>query len=144
MLRAECAQLPHGFAAMPGRLLACVLSARDDGSGSWCAPCQAPTALHEAANPALPQTLPYRISGGQGKLAARNARGGRQSRFCLRIELVQRQTVMHYQAARSRAFLRIVVATPNLVAQARGAPPASACPAMLIWRHLRRAGIDGS
>ncbi|KAK9843469.1 hypothetical protein WJX81_004288 [Elliptochloris bilobata] len=54
------------------------------------------------------------------KLAARNARGGRQSRFCMRVELVQRQTVMHYQAARSRTFLRIVVATPNLVAQARG------------------------
>ncbi len=30
---------------------------------------------------------------------------------------------MHYQAARSRLFLRIVVATPNLVAQARGAAP---------------------
>ena len=59
---------------------------------------------------------------GQGKLAARNSRGGRQSRYCLRIELVQRQTVMHYQAARSRSFLRIVVATPNLVAQARGVP----------------------
>ena len=57
----------------------------------------------------------------QGKLAARNSRGGRQSRFCLRVELVQRQTVMHYQAARACAFLRIVVATPNLVAQARGA-----------------------
>ena len=67
------------------------------------------------ANFKVPDTL------GQGKLAARNSRGGRQSRFCLRVELVQRQTVMHYQAARARAFLRIVVATPNLVAQARGA-----------------------
>lgn len=104
----------------------CVLSARDDGRDRGAL----------LAKPQLPctnqQALPYRKCGGQGKLAARNARGGRQSRFCLRIELVQRQTVMHYQAARSRAFLRIVVATPNLVAQARGAPPASACPAMLI------------
>lgn len=48
------------------------------------------------------------------------------------MELVQRQTVMHYQAARARAFLRIVVATPNLVAQARGA-----CATPSITRTLR-------
>jgi hypothetical protein len=74
-----------------------------------------------AGTPAAGLTASARAA--QGKLAARNSRGGRQSRYCLRIELVQRQTVMHYQAARSRSFLRIVVATPNLVAQARGAAP---------------------
>lgn len=77
-----------------------------------CKPCGG---LHQLRRPRL-------LRSAQGKLAARNSRGGRQSRYCLRLELVQRQTVMHYQAARSRSFLRIVVATPNLVAQARGAP----------------------
>ena len=88
----------------------------------------------------------------QGKLAARNSRGGRQSRFCLRVELVQRQTVMHYQAARSRAFLRIVVATPNLVAQARGARPGflSRNPRFLrfrvevTWSRRRTVRVPGS
>jgi hypothetical protein len=52
-------------------------------------------------------------------LAERNGKGGRQSRFCLAVEMVQKQSIWHYQPLKSCAFLRIVVATPNLVTQAR-------------------------
>lgn len=55
----------------------------------------------------------------QRRLAERNQKGG-QRRFCLDVSMVQRQTVLHYQPRKSRAFFRIVVATPNLVAQSRG------------------------
>ena len=53
-------------------------------------------------------------------LADRNSKGGRQNRFCLSVTLQQRQTIMHYQHQKSSAFLRITVATPNLVTQTRG------------------------
>ncbi|KAK9916868.1 hypothetical protein WJX75_008145 [Coccomyxa subellipsoidea] len=53
-------------------------------------------------------------------LGDRNSKGGRQSKFCLGVQMVQKQTIMHYQPQKSRAFLRITVATPNLVTQARG------------------------
>ena len=55
----------------------------------------------------------------QGKLAERNSKGT-QRRFCLRVALEQKQTVLHYQPHKSRTFFKIVVATPNLVAQSRG------------------------
>lgn len=53
-------------------------------------------------------------------LGDRNSKGGRQSKFCLGVAMVQKQTIMHYQPQKSRTFLRITVATPNLVTQARG------------------------
>ncbi|CAL8467309.1 g6846 [Coccomyxa elongata] len=53
-------------------------------------------------------------------LGDRNSKGGRQTKFCLRVDMKQKQTIMHYQPQKSRTFLRIVVATPNLVTQARG------------------------
>ena len=48
-------------------------------------------------------------------------KSSRQSKFCLRVEMHQKQTIMHYQPVKSRTFLRVVVATPNLVTQARSA-----------------------
>lgn len=57
----------------------------------------------------------------QRMLGDRNSKGGRQTKFCLRVDMEQKQTIMHYQPQKSRTFLRIVVATPNLVTQARGA-----------------------
>ena len=55
----------------------------------------------------------------QRMLAERNGKGGRQSRFCLAVEMAQKQSIWHYQPLKSCTFLRIVVATPNLVTQAR-------------------------
>ena len=54
-------------------------------------------------------------------LAERNSKGGRQSRFCLKVEMVQKQSIWHYQPLKSCTFLRVIVATPNLVTQARSA-----------------------
>ncbi|CAL5224971.1 g7745 [Coccomyxa viridis] len=53
-------------------------------------------------------------------LADRNGKGGRQSKFCLKVEMAQKQSIWHYQPVKSCTFLRVVVATPNLVTQARG------------------------
>ena len=55
----------------------------------------------------------------QRMLAERNGKGGRQSRYCLAVEMAQKQSIWHYQPLKSCTFLRIVVATPNLVTQAR-------------------------
>ena len=55
----------------------------------------------------------------QRMLAERNGKGGRQSRYCLAVETAQKQSIWHYQPLKSCTFLRIVVATPNLVTQAR-------------------------
>lgn len=60
------------------------------------------------------------VRSAQRMLGDRNSKGGRQSKFCLGVQMVQKQTIMHYQPQKSRAFLRITVATPNLVTQARG------------------------
>jgi hypothetical protein len=63
-------------------------------------------------------------------LADRNSKGGRQNKFCLSVTMQQKQTIMHYQPLKAAAFLRITVAVPNLVTQARGAPllpPCSPC-----------------
>ena len=37
----------------------------------------------------------------------------------LRVELVRKQTMMFYQPTKDRLFLKIVLATPNLVATCR-------------------------
>jgi DNA polymerase delta subunit 1 len=41
-------------------------------------------------------------------------------RFVKRVELVQKQTIMHYQTHQSQPFLKIVVALPTMVASCRG------------------------
>jgi DNA polymerase delta subunit 1 len=48
-------------------------------------------------------------------------KAGRNARRCLRVELVSKQTLMYYQPAKSAPFLKIVIATPNLMAPARSA-----------------------
>ena len=53
-------------------------------------------------------------------LAERNSKGGRQNKFCLSVAMQQRQTIMYYQPIKAATFLRITVAVPNLVTQARG------------------------
>lgn len=55
----------------------------------------------------------------QTRLAERNQKGA-QRRFCLKVSLEQKQTVLHYQPRKTRPFFKVVVATPNLVAQSRG------------------------
>ena len=56
----------------------------------------------------------------QRMLAERNGKGGRQSKFCLKVDMTQKQSIWHYQPVKSCTFLKVVVATPNLVTQARG------------------------
>uniref|UniRef100_A0A1D1ZQR0 DNA polymerase n=1 Tax=Auxenochlorella protothecoides TaxID=3075 RepID=A0A1D1ZQR0_AUXPR len=51
-------------------------------------------------------------------LATKDRSGNAQC--CLRIEVVQKQSMMYYQPAKSRAFLKVVMALPGLVAPARG------------------------
>jgi hypothetical protein len=59
----------------------------------------------------------------QSRLAERNKGSRQQTKFCLKVVPEQKQTIMQYQSAKSRLFLRIVVATPNLVTQARSTHP---------------------
>ena len=72
----------------------------------------------------LSQGRPWHL---QTQLSARNQKS-RQKRFCLAVLMEQKQTVMHYQPQKTRTFLKIVVATPNLVVQARGTSLAPAQP----------------
>ena len=65
------------------------------------------------------QTIHSCNNGMQGQLAGK-VRGGGKQRLCCRVDLEQKQTVMHYQPTKTRPFLKIVVATPNLVTQAKG------------------------
>lgn len=46
---------------------------------------------------------------------------GDKEHACLRVELVPRQTIMHYQPAGKQPFIKIVLASPNLVPKAKGA-----------------------
>ena len=56
----------------------------------------------------------------QAKLHERNSKS-QQSKFCTSIRVEHKQTVMHYQPQASLPFLRIGLATPNLVPQCKGA-----------------------
>ena len=67
---------------------------------------------------------PTAVLGPQAKLSERSRGSGRAPRFCLAVRVHQKQTVMHWQPHKTRPFLQIVVASPNLVTQARGAGPA--------------------
>ena len=57
----------------------------------------------------------------QGKLQGMNPKS-RQSVFCTNIRVEQKQTVLYYQPEDRRPFLRIGLATPNLVPQTKSAP----------------------
>jgi hypothetical protein len=56
----------------------------------------------------------------QARLAERNKGSRQQTKFCLKVVLEQKQTIMQFQPVKCRPFLKVVVATPNLVTQARG------------------------
>lgn len=45
---------------------------------------------------------------------------GNGSKLCVAVRLQQKQTAMHFQPAKHRQFLKIVLATPTLVTKARG------------------------
>ena len=45
---------------------------------------------------------------------------GSGSKLCVAVRLEQKQTAMHFQSAKHRQFLKIVLATPTLVTKARG------------------------
>ena len=81
--------------------------------------------------------LPHTIaSQAQVKLHERNPKS-RQTKFCTSIRVEQKQTVMHYQPAASLPFLRIGLATPNLVPQCKGAALSSTA------RSSCRAALPG-
>lgn len=68
---------------------------------------QTPHAGTGRPRPSLPQNL----------LSSRDRSGN--GRCCLRVEVVQAQTMMHYQAAAARPFLKVTLTLPGLVAPAR-------------------------
>ena len=47
-------------------------------------------------------------------------KGPTPGKLCLGVYMEQKQSIMHYQPAKSRQFLKIVLATPNLVSRTRG------------------------
>ena len=53
----------------------------------------------------------------------------RQSVFCTNIRVEQKQTVLYYQPEARRPFLRVGLATPNLVPQTRSEFSAVVCDA---------------
>ncbi|KAK3118063.1 hypothetical protein QOZ80_9BG0693720 [Eleusine coracana subsp. coracana] len=55
----------------------------------------------------------------EGRMKESN-RSSNVPRFVKRVELVQKQTIMHYQPHKSQPFLKIVVALPTMVASCRG------------------------
>ncbi|GJN06058.1 hypothetical protein PR202_ga23743 [Eleusine coracana subsp. coracana] len=55
----------------------------------------------------------------EGRMKESN-RNSNVPRFVKRVELVQKQTIMHYQPHQSQPFLKIVVALPTMVASCRG------------------------
>uniref|UniRef100_R7WF67 DNA polymerase n=1 Tax=Aegilops tauschii TaxID=37682 RepID=R7WF67_AEGTA len=70
-----------------------------------------------------PGMSPDDISGFKQTLEARMKESNRNSsvqRFVKSVELLQKQTIMHYQPNKSQSFLKIVVALPTMVASCRG------------------------
>ncbi|PUZ44005.1 hypothetical protein GQ55_8G053400 [Panicum hallii var. hallii] len=55
----------------------------------------------------------------EGRMKESN-RSSNVPRFVKRVELLQKQTIMHYQTQQSQPFLKIVVALPTMVASCRG------------------------
>ena len=54
----------------------------------------------------------------QGRLVERSK--GKGTKLCVAVRMERKQTAMHYQSVKQRAFLKIVLATPTMVTQARG------------------------
>ena len=54
----------------------------------------------------------------QGRLVERSK--GKGTKLCVAVYIEQKQTIMHYQPVKKRQFLKIVLATPTMVTQARG------------------------
>ena len=54
----------------------------------------------------------------QGRLIERSK--GRGTKLCVAVRMEQKQTAMHYQPVKKRLFLKVVLATPTMVTQARG------------------------
>ena len=64
--------------------------------------------LFETIHPTLQNILGSKDRSGNG-------------RVCLGIEVVHRQTIMYYQPSDNRAFLKVTMALPGLVAPTRSA-----------------------
>ena len=56
----------------------------------------------------------------QGRLIERSK--GKGTKLCVAVRIERKQTAMHYQSVKKKAFLKIVLATPTMVTQARGQP----------------------
>ena len=56
----------------------------------------------------------------------------RQSIFCTNIRVEQKQTVLYYQPEARRPFLRVGLATPNLVPQTRSEYALASCTACSV------------
>ncbi len=56
----------------------------------------------------------------QGRLVERSK--GKGTKLCVAVRIERKQTAMHYQSVKKKAFLKIVLATPTMVTQARGQP----------------------
>ncbi|XXG87122.1 hypothetical protein AAC387_Pa11g1887 [Persea americana] len=55
----------------------------------------------------------------EGKMREAN-RNSKVPKFVVRIQMMQRRSIMHYQKQKSQTFLKIVVALPTMVASCRG------------------------
>ncbi|KAL0028520.1 hypothetical protein WJX77_011509 [Trebouxia sp. C0004] len=53
-----------------------------------------------------------------GRLVERSK--GKGTKLCVAVRIERKQTAMHYQSVKKKAFLKIVLATPTMVTQARG------------------------
>lgn len=47
-------------------------------------------------------------------------RNSKAPKFVVRIQMMQKMSIMHYQKQKSQPFLKIVVALPTMVASCRG------------------------
>ena len=105
-------EAPPGFGPDDCDALARSLNVRDGGGGRR-------GVLGWFRGRALMLPLPPPSHPLQARLAERNARG-RQTRFCLRVAVEAKKSVMHFRPGAPTPFLRIVLSLPSLVAQARG------------------------
>lgn len=71
-----------------------------------------------AINAHVPDALVPDSAIEQGRLVERCK--GKGTKLCVAVGIEQKQTIMHYQPVKKRQFLKIVLATPTMVTQARG------------------------
>lgn len=74
---------------------------------------------HNQLAPLKPPTYSYMLCM-QGRLVERSK--GKGTKLCVAVRIERKQTAMHYQSVKKKAFLKIVLATPTMVTQARGEP----------------------